>query len=135
MAEMRAYVKVLQEMCEDVKARIEEAKGREATWNKTIEEVGNEYAVSKTELASIKKSFSFANWFKAKKKSGMSAEQAREEAKRYSDYAEVVDQIADVEQRMEDAREALGKAVDDITKREIAQKKVEELMDILGVIE
>lgn len=135
MAEMRSYVKVLQEMCEDIKARIVEAKDREITWNNVIEEVDNEYAASKTELVNIKKSFSLANWFKAKKKVGMTAEQAREEAQRYSNYAEVVDQIADEEQRMEDAKMALSKAVDDITKREMAQRKVEELMDILGVIE
>lgn len=135
MAEIRSYVKVLQELREDVISRVAEARGREAKANDTIREVDSEHAASTAELTNIKKSFSFANWFKAKKKSGISAEEARQEAQRYSNYAEVVDQIADEEQRMEDAKMSLSKAVDDITKREIVQQKVEDLMDVLGMIE
>lgn len=135
MAEIRAYVEVLREMCEDVKTRVAEAKKREETWSKAIAEVSSEYAASKIELANIKKTFSFANWFKTRKKNGITAEQAREEAQRYSTYAETVDQIADEEKRMEDAKMSFSKAVDDVTKREMAQERIEELMGILGMIE
>lgn len=135
MAEMRSYVKVLQELLEDVIGRAAEARDREAKANETIREVSSEHAASTAELANIKKSFSFANWFKAKKKSGISAEEAREEAKRYSNYAEVVDQIAGEVQRIEEAKTLVAKAKEDITKREFVQQKVEDLMDVLGMIE
>lgn len=135
MAEIRSYVEVLREMCEDVKARVAEAKEREESWSKVIAEVSSEYAASKVELANIKKTFSFANWFKTRRKNGITAEQAREEAERYSVYAETVDQIADEEKRMEDAKLSFRKATDDITKREMAQEKIEELMGVLGMIE
>lgn len=129
------YAEMLREMLEDVKARVAEAEGRINNFKQTISEVRFEQAASEEKLVGIKKAFMFSNWWKAKRKAGITAEEARQEAERYSDYANVVDQIADEEQRMQDAKMSLSKAEEDAGKRELVQIKVEELMDALGLLE
>ncbi len=129
------YAEILREMLNDVKARVAEAEGRRADCMKLINEVNNQRTASNQELVGIKKSFLFSNWWKAKRKDGITAEEARQEAERYGNYANVVDKIAEEEKRLQEAKMSWSKADDDAEKRSVVQGKVEELMDVLGLIE
>lgn len=131
MAEMKLHVEMLQGLSKDVRACVEGARERKATYEQEISTVSSEQAASKEEMKSIKRSFSLANWFKSKF-TRISAEEARQVAERYGKYAEVVDQIADENQRMEDAKLSLSTAEGDLAYSEEVQEHVDRLIGMLG---
>lgn len=94
MAEMKMHEEMLHGLLKDVKAIVAQNEQLERDWSAAINEANGEHAASTARLADIKKEFSFASWFNAKRRNGITAEQAREEANRYRDYADTIDQIA-----------------------------------------
>lgn len=131
MAEMKLHVEMLQGLLEDVKACIVGAKERKATYEQEISNVSSEQATSQKGMKSIKQSFSLGRWFKSKF-SGISSDEARQVAESYGKYAEVVDRMADENQRMEDAKMSLSTAEDDLEYAEAVEEEVDRLMAMLG---
>lgn len=131
MAEMKLHVEMLQGLSEDVRACVEGARERKEASEQEISNVSGEQAVSKKELKDIKQSFSIWNWFRSKF-FGISAEEARQVADRYGKYAEVVDQIADEDQRLETAKASLSTAEGDLEYSEEVQEHVDRLIGMLG---
>lgn len=132
---MRSYENVLRDMHSDVKANVEEAKERRCGWKQRIDEITSQLAVYSQDMAGVKRSFSIWQMFKAKGRSGITAEEARAAAEKYEEYACVLECIGDEQQALEAAEMCLDKAEEDIVKRENVQQKVEDLMDALGLIE
>lgn len=131
MAEMKLHVEMLQGLSKDVRACVEGARERKETYEQEISAVSNEQVASKEKMKNIKKSFSLWAWLKSKF-TGISAEEARQVADSYGKYATVVDQIADENRRMEDAKMSLSTAEGDLAYSEEVQEHVDRLIGILG---
>lgn len=132
MAEMKLHETMLHGLLGDVKAIVSQNEQLEKEWSEVIDEASNEHAASTAKLADIKKGFSFANLFKAKRKTGISAEEAREEAERYSNYADTIDQIAKQEQKIEDAKTTFNKVEEDLIYARSVEEATEHLVTLLG---
>lgn len=132
---MKSYENVLREMHSDVKDNVQEAKDRRSGWEKRIDEIKYQLATYSQAMTGVKNFFSIWQGFKVKRRSGITAEEARAAAAKYEEYASIVDRIGDEQQALEAAEMSLCKAEDDIAKREDVQHKVEDLMDALGLIE
>lgn len=132
MAEMKMHEEMLQGLLGDVKAIVAQNEQLEKDWSKEIDVANGEHATSTARLADIKKEFSFANWFKAKRKSGISPEEAREEASRYIDYADTMDRITRQEQRIEDAKTNFNKVEEDLIYARSVEEATERLVTLLG---
>lgn len=131
MADMKLHVEMLNGLSEDVRACVEQARERVDTYEQEISNVSSEQAASEAEKKSIKKSFLLKSWIRSKF-FGISAEEARQVADSYGKYATVVDQIADENRRMEDAKMSLSTAVDDLNYAEAVQEEVDKLSGMLG---
>lgn len=131
MAEMKMHVEMLQGLSKDLRACVDGAKERKEAYEQEISTVSGEQAASQREMKSIKQSFSLTSWFKSKF-SSISAAEARQVAERYGKYAEVVDQIADENQRMEDAKMSLSTAEDDLAYSEEVLAQTDRLIGMLG---
>lgn len=131
MADMKLHVEMLNGLSEDVRACVEQARERVDTYEQEISNVSSEQVASKAEKKSIKQSFSLKRWIRSKF-FGISAEEARQVADSYGKYATVVDQIADENRRMEDAKMSLSTAVDDLNYAEAVQEEVDKLSGMLG---
>ena len=131
MADMKLHVEMLNGLSEDVRACVEQAREHVDTSEQEISNVSREQAASNAEKKSIKQSFSFKSWIRSKF-FGISAEEARQVADSYGKYATVVDQIADENRRMEDAKMSLSTAVDDLNYAEAVQEEVDKLSGMLG---
>lgn len=129
---MKMHEEMLQGLLVDVKAVVAQNEQLEKNWSEEIDEANGEHAASTARLAGIKKEFSFANWFKAKRKSGISPEEAREEANRYVNYADTMDYIAKQEQRIEDAKAAFNKVEEDLIYARTVEETTERLVILLG---
>lgn len=128
---MKLHVEMLNGLSEDVRACVEQARERVDTYEQEISNVSSEQAASEAEKKSIKKSFLLKSWIRSKF-FGISAEEARQVADSYGKYATVVDQIADENRRMEDAKMSLSTAVDDLNYSEAVQEQVDGLIGMLG---
>lgn len=128
---MKLHVEMLNGLSEDVRACVEQAREHVDTYEQEISNVSSEQAASNAEKKSIKQSFSFKSWIRSKF-FGISAEEARQVADSYGKYATVVDQIADENRRMEDAKMSLSTAVDDLNYAEAVQEEVDKLSGMLG---
>lgn len=132
---MRSYENVLRDMHNDVKANVQEANERRRGWENKIAEIKSQLATYSQDMAGVKKLFSIWQVLKAKRRSGITAEEARAAAEMYEEYASVVERIGNEQQALEAAEMSLDKAEDDLAKRENVQEKIEDLMDALGLIE
>lgn len=132
MAEMKMHEEMLHGLLKDVKAIVAQNEQLERDWSAAINEANGEHAASTARLADIKKEFSFASWFNAKRRNGITAEQAREEANRYRDYADTIDQIAKQEQRIEDAKATFNKVEEDLIYARSVEETTEHLVTLLG---
>lgn len=131
MTNMKLHEEMLNGPSKDVRACVDEARERMAIYQQEIDDVSTEQATSAAEIKGIKQSFSLRRWFRSKF-FGITAEEARQVAESYGRYAEVVDQIADENQRMESAKMSLSTAVDDLNYSEAVQTHVDQLIGMLG---
>ena len=131
MSNMKLHEEMLSGLSQDVNACVNEARTRMETYEKEINDVSAEQAASAAEIKGIKQSFSLRQWFRSKF-FGITAEEARQVAESYGKYAEVTDQIADENQRMESAKMSLSTAVDDLNYSEAVQTHVDQLIGMLG---
>lgn len=131
MSNMKLHEEMLSGLSRDVNACVNEARTRMETYEKEINDVSAEQAASAAEIKGIKQSFSLRRWIRSKF-FGITAEEARQVAESYGKYAEVTDQIADENQRMESAKMSLSTAVDDLNYSEVVKEHVDQLIGMLG---
>lgn len=125
---MRSYENVLRDMHNDVKANVQEANERRRGWENKIAEIKSQLATYSQDMAGVKKLFSIWQVLKAKRRSGITAEEARAAAEMYEEYASIVDRIGNEQQALEAAEMSLCKVEKYIVRSENVQLKIEDLM-------
>lgn len=119
-------------LLEKVKSRVAEGKSKVSDYEMKIDEINTDLTISGENLKNVKNSFSVGSLMKAKMKSGISAEEARDMAAAWNYYAETVTHISSKEQLRVELQESLAKANDTVTKREFVQERIEDLLDAVG---
>ncbi len=133
MNEMRC-VELANEMKEIISANTEAARNVMNERMSALERIKKELETAKQQWKAIKKAFSFKELIRAKVK-GISADEARDMAQRYEQYAETTDQIETSQQELDDTTDLLFEAQASLNRREEIERRAEALLEALTMPE
>ena len=134
MNEMNRCVELANEMNEIIHANTEAARQVKSNHEGTISRIVEKLATAKRDRDSIKAFFSFAKLFKAKRNK-ITAEEARDMAQKYEQYAVTADTITESEQELADTRELLKEADASLQRREMIEQRAKDLLEALTMPE
>lgn len=133
MNEMRC-VELANEMKEIISANTQAARDLMEERGGMLDRIKKDLGAAKQRWKSIKRAISFKRLIVAKVK-GISADEARDMAQQYEQYAETTEQIVASEQELQETTELLFEAQASLNRREEIERRAEALLEALTMPE
>lgn len=134
MNEMSRCVELANEMSEIIHANTEAARQVKTGHEGAIHRIMEKLRVAKKERNGIKRFFSFGKLFKAKVNK-ITAEEARDMAQKYEQYAATADSIVKSKEELEDTKNLLKEADASLQRREMIEQRAKDLLEALTMPE
>lgn len=134
MNEMNRCVEMATEMKEIISANTQAARSLLDERTGMLDRIKKDLKAAKQRWKGIKKAISFKNLIVAKL-TGISADEARDMAQKYEQYAETTEQIAASEREMQETTDLLFEAQASLNRREEIERRAEALLEALTMPE
>lgn len=134
MNEMNRCVELANEMNAIIHANTEAARQIKAGHEGTISRIMEKLRTAKQNRNNIKRFFSFGKLFRAKLNK-ITAEEARDMAQKYEQYAATAETIVRNEEELADTKEFLKEADASLQRREMIEQRAKDLLEALTMPE
>lgn len=134
MNEMNRCVELANEMNAIIHANTEAARQIKAGHEGAISRIMEKLRTAKQDRDGIKRFFSFGKLFRAKVNK-ITAEEARDMAQKYEQYAATADTIVKSEEELADTKELLKEADASLQRREMIEQRAKDLLEALTMPE